>query len=38
MAPSKSALDRLSRELGAGWEAHRKDFEASLCEAIETFK
>jgi len=34
MAPSKSSLDRLSRELGEGWEAHRKDFEMSLCEAI----
>jgi len=35
MGPSKSSLDRLSRELGEGWEAHRKDFEASLCEAIQ---
>ena len=35
MRPSKSSLDRLSRELGQGWEAHRKDFELSLCEAIE---
>ena len=34
MAPSKSSLDRLSRELGEGWEAHRNDFEVSLCEAI----
>jgi hypothetical protein len=34
MAPSKSSLDRLSRELGAGWEAHWREFEASLCEAI----
>ena len=34
MRPSKSSLDRLSREMGTGWEAHRKDFEASLCEAI----
>jgi len=34
MAPSKSSLDRLSRELGEGWEAHREEFEASLCEAI----
>jgi hypothetical protein len=34
MAPSKSSLDRLSRELGEGWEAHRQGFEASLCEAI----
>jgi hypothetical protein len=34
MAPSKSSLDRLSRELGEGWEAHREGFEASLCEAI----
>ena len=34
MTPSKSSLDRLSRELGEEWEAHRKDFEASLCEAI----
>ncbi len=35
MTPSKSSLDRLSRELGEGWEAHRKDFEVSLCEAIQ---
>ena len=35
MAPSKSSLDRLSRALGAGWEAHREEFEASLCEAIQ---
>ncbi len=35
MTPSKSSLDRLSRALGAGWEAHREDFEVSLCEAIE---
>jgi hypothetical protein len=34
MAPSKSSLDRLSRELGEGWEAHREAFEASLCGAI----
>jgi hypothetical protein len=34
MTPSKSSLDRLSRELGAGWDAHREAFEASLCEAI----
>ncbi len=34
MTPSKSSLDRLSRELGAGWEAHREAFEASLCAAI----
>ncbi len=34
MTPSKSSLDRLSRELGEGWEAHRKDFETSLCDAI----
>ena len=34
MTPSKSSLDRLSRELGEGWEAHRGAFEASLCEAI----
>jgi len=34
MAPSKSSLDRLSRALGEGWEAHREDFEASLCEAV----
>ena len=34
MRPSKSSLDRLSRELGEGWEAHREDFEASLCDAI----
>lgn len=35
MRPSKSSLDRLSRELGESWEAHREDFEASLCDAIE---
>ncbi len=35
MRPSKSSLDRLSRKLGEGWEAHREDFEVSLCEAIE---
>ena len=34
MTPSKSSLDRLSRELGEGWEAHREAFEASLCEGI----
>jgi len=34
MTPSKSSLDRLSRALGEGWEAHREDFEVSLCEAI----
>jgi hypothetical protein len=32
--PSKSSLDRLSRQLGAEWEARREDFEESLCEAI----
>jgi len=35
MTPSKSSLDRLSRALGEGWEAHREDFETSLCEAIQ---
>lgn len=34
MRPSKNSLDRLSRELGEGWEAHREDFEATLCDAI----
>lgn len=35
MAPSKSSLDRLSRELGEGWEAHRQAFEATLGEELE---
>ncbi len=34
MAPSKSSLDRLSRELGEQWEAHREEFEATLCAEI----
>lgn len=34
MEPSKSSLDRLSRELGESWEAHREEFEATLCEEI----
>lgn len=34
MRPSKSSLDRLSRELGMVWEAHRDTFQARLCDAI----
>ena len=35
MRPSKSSLDRLSREVGEQWEGNRQEFDASLCEAIE---
>ena len=34
MAPSKSSLDRLCRELGEQWEGHREEFEATLCAEI----
>ena len=34
MVPSKSSLDRLSRELGEQWEGHREEFEATLCAQI----
>lgn len=32
MTPSKSSLDRLPKQLSAGWEAQRERFEASLRE------
>lgn len=35
MEPSKSSLDRLSRNLGACWDDHREEIEGTLCEAIE---
>ncbi len=34
MRPSKSSLDRLSRELGGKWEAYREENETSLCAEI----
>ncbi len=34
MVPSKSSLDRLSRDVGESWEAHREEFEATLCAEI----
>ncbi len=34
MTPSKSSLDRLSRELGEKWEAHREENETMLCAEI----
>ncbi len=34
MTPSKSSLDRLSRELGEKWEARREENETTLCEEI----
>ena len=34
MAPSKSSLDRLTKGLGARWEANREAFESTLREAM----